>query len=38
MMRAVGRTEGYCTACFNGDYPLEIDAQQTKTGFEKTIA
>ncbi len=35
MMRAVGRTEGYCQACFTGQYPLPIDPAQTKTGFEK---
>jgi amidophosphoribosyltransferase len=38
MMRAVGRAEGYCNACFTGLYPLEIDYGQTKTGFEKAIA
>jgi len=38
MMRAIGRSEGYCNACFTGVYPIELDAQQTKTGFEKAIA
>ena len=38
MMRAVGRSEGYCQACFTGLYPIEIDYGQTKTGFEKAIA
>ena len=38
MMRAVSSDNGYCTACFTGEYPLTVDAQQTKTGFEKTIA
>jgi amidophosphoribosyltransferase len=37
MMRAVGRTEGYCNACFTGLYPIEIDFGHTKTGFEKSI-
>ena len=37
MMRAVGRTEGYCHACFTGLYPIEIDYGHTKTGFEKAI-
>ena len=38
MMRAIGRSEGYCNACFTGVYPIELDAQQTKTGFERAIA
>jgi amidophosphoribosyltransferase len=35
MMTAVGRREGYCTACFTGDYPIAVDFGTTKTGFEK---
>ena len=38
MMRALGRTGGYCNACFTGVYPLETDPNQTKTGFERSIA
>ena len=38
MMRAVGRSEGYCNACFTGLYPIEIDFGHTKTGFEKAIS
>ncbi len=38
MMRAIGRSEGYCNACFTGVYPIELDALQAKTGFEKAIA
>lgn len=38
MMRAVGRTSGYCDACFTGNYPVDIDASYIKTGFEKSIA
>jgi amidophosphoribosyltransferase len=38
LMRAVGRSDGYCQACFSGDYPLEINLAHTKTGFEKMIA
>lgn len=38
MMRAIGRRDGYCNACFTGVYPIELDARQTKTGFEKAIA
>ena len=37
MMRAVGRTEGYCQACFTGKYPLSLIKENTKTGFETTI-
>jgi amidophosphoribosyltransferase len=35
MMSAIGRSEGYCQACFTGDYPLDVNFQSTKTGFEK---
>lgn len=35
MMSAIGRTGGYCQACFTGDYPLKVNFQSTKTGFEK---
>ena len=38
MMRAVGREEGYCQACFTGQYPLQIDLTHTKTGFERAKA
>ena len=38
MMRAVGRTEGYCQACFTGKYPLDVNLEYAKTGFEKAIA
>jgi len=34
MMRAVGRSDGYCTACFTGKYPIDINPALTKTGFE----
>jgi amidophosphoribosyltransferase len=34
MLRATGKTCGYCVACFTGDYPLPVDFQHTKTGFE----
>lgn len=37
MMQAVGRTDGYCQACFTGKYPLEVNPQYAKTGFEKAI-
>jgi amidophosphoribosyltransferase len=37
MMRAVGRAEGYCHACFTGQYPIEVNAQTAKTGFERSL-
>jgi amidophosphoribosyltransferase len=37
MMRAMNRTEGYCNACFTGEYPIPINFDQTKTGFEGAI-
>jgi amidophosphoribosyltransferase len=40
MMRAIGRPAGeYCNACYTGQYPLEVEIEQTrKLGFEKAIA
>jgi amidophosphoribosyltransferase len=44
MMRAIrpapasGRDSGYCNACFTGDYPLPVDMEQVKTGFERAMA
>ncbi|HTX91437.1 MAG TPA: amidophosphoribosyltransferase [Anaerolineales bacterium] len=38
MMRAVGRMEGYCRACFTGKYPIEVNPVYAKTGFEKAIS
>ncbi len=35
MMRAVGSTEGYCQACFTGEYPVPVDLSSAKTGFER---
>jgi len=37
MMRAVGREDGYCQACFTGKYPINVDLLRTKTGFEMAI-
>lgn len=37
MMRAVGRTEGYCQACFTGMYPIPVDPGNVKSGFEKSV-
>ncbi len=30
-----GLAEGYCHACFSGEYPIPIDLAHTKTGFER---
>jgi len=38
MMHAVGRSEGYCNACFTGRYPLDVHFTGVKTGFEKALA
>jgi amidophosphoribosyltransferase len=38
MMRAIGRSGGYCNACYTGVYPLEVEPEQVKDGFEKAIA
>jgi amidophosphoribosyltransferase len=38
MMHAIGRsTAGYCNACFTGEYPVGVDLQANKTGFERAI-
>jgi amidophosphoribosyltransferase len=37
MMRAVGRRDGYCQACFTGNYPIEVDVKNVKTGFERGV-
>jgi amidophosphoribosyltransferase len=34
LMKALGRSNGYCNACFTGHYPISIDKNHTKTGFE----
>ena len=35
MMRAVGREDGFCQACFTGQYPIPVDFSNVKTGFER---
>ena len=37
MMRAVGRRDGYCQACFTGKYPIPVDVTNAKTGFERSL-
>ncbi len=38
MMRAVGAADGYCNACFTGDYPIAVTEAQAKLSFEGAIA
>ncbi|HEY9078293.1 MAG TPA: amidophosphoribosyltransferase [Anaerolineaceae bacterium] len=35
MMRAIGSEEGYCNACFTGEYPIPVSGRHVKTGFER---
>jgi amidophosphoribosyltransferase len=35
MMRALKRTDGFCQACFTGQYPISVDLSNVKTGFER---
>jgi amidophosphoribosyltransferase len=35
MMRAVRREDGFCQACFTGQYPISVDLSNVKTGFER---
>ena len=37
MMRAIGRTEGYCNACFTGEYPIELGPRGGKSAFEGVL-
>ena len=38
MMRAVSASDGYCNACFTGDYPIAVDEAQAKLSFERALA
>ncbi len=38
MMRAIGRQDGYCNACFTGIYPITLYEGQEKTIFEDVLA
>jgi amidophosphoribosyltransferase len=35
MMRALKRTDGFCQACFTGQYPIPVELSSVKTGFER---
>jgi amidophosphoribosyltransferase len=37
MMQAIGRLEGYCNACFTGEYPIEIGRRSDKSSFEGVL-
>jgi amidophosphoribosyltransferase len=37
MMRAVRRDSGYCTACYTGDYPVEVGSPRRKDSFERVL-
>jgi len=37
MMRAVGSQDGYCQACFTGQYPIKVNIDTVKTGFEQSL-
>ncbi len=37
MMRAVGRQGGFCQACFTGQYPIQVNVNTVKTGFEQNL-
>jgi amidophosphoribosyltransferase len=38
MMRAIGREDGYCNACFTGVYPMRVDEPAAKLAFEGALA
>ena len=37
MMKAVGRQDGFCQACFTGMYPIQVNMETVKTGFEGSL-
>ena len=38
MMRAVGKEDGYCNACFTGVYPIQITKRHSKDVFDQVLA
>jgi len=38
MMRAVGKEDGYCNACFTGAYPIQITKRHSKDVFDQVLA
>jgi amidophosphoribosyltransferase len=37
LMGAVGSQDGYCQACFTGQYPIQVNIDTVKTGFEQSL-
>jgi amidophosphoribosyltransferase len=37
MMKAIGRDDGYCNACYTGSYPIEIRSAAAKEDFERSL-
>lgn len=37
MRRSIGSSNGYCDACFTGDYPIDIGRATSKTAFEGSV-
>jgi amidophosphoribosyltransferase len=37
MMRAIERQDGFCQACFTGQYPIKVNVDTVKTGFERSL-
>jgi amidophosphoribosyltransferase len=37
MMKAIGRQDGFCQACFTGNYPIQVNMETVKTGFERSL-
>ena len=37
MMKAIGRLEGYCNACFTGEYPIDVGRRSDKSAFEGVL-
>ena len=38
MMRAIGRADGYCNACFTGQYPIDVGDAAGKSAFDGVLA
>ena len=38
MMKALERDNGYCNACFTGEYPVEITRRHSKSQFDQVLA
>lgn len=38
LLAAEGKCDGYCTACFTGDYPTAVPAETNKSRFERKLS